>query len=135
MKHHIGASAVFLALLSITACSSDSRSSLETDLRSVATDVADAAGEAADDAAEVLARNIATQQGEEQFKNAGQELSGPLTCTADVRDGVAQIDIFFLGQATGCSANCAANKRPCCWTSAQYSAADRTRTGANCTAA
>ncbi len=100
MKHHIGASAVFLALLSITACSSDSRSSLETDLRSVATDVADAAGEAADDAAEVLARNIATQQGEEQFKNAGQELSGPLTCTADVRDGVAQIDISCTGSAT-----------------------------------
>ena len=88
---------IVAAALAITGCSSDSRSSLETDLRSAATDIANAAGDAANNAAEVLARNIATQQGEEQFKNAGQELDGPLTCHAKVEDGVAKVDINCTG--------------------------------------
>jgi hypothetical protein len=46
----------------------------------------------------VLARNIATQQGEEQFKNAGNELDGPLTCDAKVQDGVDKIDISCSGK-------------------------------------
>ena len=50
-----------------------------------------------EDAAEVLARNIATQQGEEQFNNAGHELDGPLTCEAAVADGVDEIDISCTG--------------------------------------
>lgn len=81
----------------VSACSSDSRESLQTDLQTAASDVANAAGDAANNAAEVLARNIATQQGEEQFKNAGQTLSGPLTCAATIADGVASIDISCTG--------------------------------------
>ena len=82
-----------VAALTIAGCNSDDRASIATDLQTAATDIANAAGDAANNAAEALARNIATQQGEEQFKNAGQELDGPLTCTAKVQDGVAKIDI------------------------------------------
>ena len=81
---------IAVAALAIAGCSSDTRSS-------IATDIGDAAGQATDSAAEVLARNIATQQGEEQFKNAGQELDGPLTCVAKVQDGVTKIDISCTG--------------------------------------
>jgi hypothetical protein len=70
---------------------------VESDLESAVTEVGDAIDEAAKDAGEALARNIATQQGEEQFKNAGHELSGPLTCEATVQDGVAKIDISCTG--------------------------------------
>ncbi len=84
--------------LAFTSCSSETRASIETDLRSAATDVANAAGDATNAAAEALARNIATQQGEEQFKNAGQELDGPLTCDAKVQDGVAKLDINCTGK-------------------------------------
>ena len=85
------------AALAVAGCSSDERASISTDLQTAASDVADAAGELADDAAETLARNIATQQGEEQFTNAGHPLEGPLTCEATVQDDVSAIDISCTG--------------------------------------
>jgi hypothetical protein len=85
------------AALAVAGCSSDDRSSIATDLQTAASDVADAAGDVANNAAEALARNIATQQGEEQFKNAGEELDGPLVCVAKVQDGVDRIDINCTG--------------------------------------
>jgi hypothetical protein len=97
MKTRFAHGVMVVAVLAIGGCSSDDRSSLATDLQSAATDIANAAGDVADDAAEALARNIATQQGEEQFKNAGHELDGPLTCEATVQDGVAKIDITCTG--------------------------------------
>lgn len=89
--------ALLVGALALAACSSDTRSSMETDIRSAASDVANAADDAVNNAAEALARNIATQQGEEQFKNAGYELDGPLTCDATVADGVAKLDINCTG--------------------------------------
>ncbi len=89
--------AAVAAALAVAGCSSDDRASITTDLQTAASDVANAAGDVADNAAEALARNIATQQGEEQFKNAGQELDGPLVCTATVQDGVDKIDISCSG--------------------------------------
>ncbi len=91
-----------LAALSVTAiavggCSSDTRRSIATDLQTGATAVGRAVGNATNDAAELLARNIATQQGEEQFKNAGHTLAGPLMCTAKIADGVANIAINCIG--------------------------------------
>jgi hypothetical protein len=83
--------------LAITSCSSDTRASLTTDLQTAASEIGNAAGDVTNAAAETLARNIATQQGEEQFKNAGQELDGPLTCEAKVESGVAKIDINCTG--------------------------------------
>ncbi|MEO8267557.1 MAG: hypothetical protein ABI706_18805 [Ilumatobacteraceae bacterium] len=85
------------AALAITGCTSDTRASLSTDLQTAASEIGNAAGQVTDAAAETLARNIATQQGEEQFKNARQELDGPLTCEAKVEDGVAKIDISCTG--------------------------------------
>jgi hypothetical protein len=98
MKIRFAHGLVVVAALMITGCNSDDRASLSTDLRTAATDVANAAGNATNDAAEALARNIATQQGEEQFKNAGQELDGPLACTAKIQDGVSKIDINCTGK-------------------------------------
>src|SRR5688500_1042232 len=85
------------AALVIAGCSEDTQDAVEDDLDTAATEVGEAVGEATNDAGEALARNIATQQGEEQFNNAGHELDGPLTCEATVRDDVAQIDITCTG--------------------------------------
>ena len=98
MKIRLTQGLVIAAALVFTSCSSDTKASIETDLRSAATDIANAAGDATNAAAEALARNIATQQGEEQFKNAGKELDGPLTCEAKVQDGVDKIDINCTGK-------------------------------------
>ncbi|MCU1401075.1 MAG: hypothetical protein JWN62_4184 [Acidimicrobiales bacterium] len=89
--------ALLVCTLGASACSSESRQSLKTDLATAASDVSNAAGDAADNAVEALARNIATQQGEEQFKNAGQELSGALSCDATVNAGVAKVDVNCTG--------------------------------------
>jgi hypothetical protein len=101
MKIRIAHGLIVAAALTVAGCSSDDRASIATDLQTAATDIVNAAGDAANNAAEALARNIATQQGEEQFKNAGQELDGPLTCTAKVQDGVAKIDINCNGTTKG----------------------------------
>lgn len=98
MKIRIAHVVIVAAALAVAGCSSDDRTSIATDLQTAASDVANAAGDAANNAAEVLARNIATQQGEEQFKNAGKELDGPLTCSAKIQDGVAKIDINCTGK-------------------------------------
>jgi hypothetical protein len=93
-KIRLAQGAALLAVLTFSGCSDDD---VESDVESAATEVGDAVGEAAEDAGEVLARNIATQQGEEQFNDAGHELDGPLTCEATVADGVDEIEISCTG--------------------------------------
>ena len=93
--------ATIAGILALSSCSSDDRASIATDLQTAASDVANAAGDVANNAAEALARNIATQQGEEQFKNANQELDGPLVCVAKVQDGVSKVDINCTGTTKG----------------------------------
>lgn len=88
---------LLVAALALAGCDSDTADSVSSDVQSAVTAVGDAVGEATQDAAEAVARNIATQQGEEQFKNAGVELDGPLTCEATVADGASQIDIDCTG--------------------------------------
>ena len=78
-------------------CSSETRDSIESDVESVVTEVGEAIDDVAKDAAEALARTIATQQGEEQFKNAGHELEGDLKCEAATQDGVDKIDVNCTG--------------------------------------
>jgi hypothetical protein len=97
MRIRLAHAAAVAAILTIASCSEDTQDAVESDLQTAATEVGDALGEAAIDAAEALARNIATQQGEEQFNNAGHELAGPLTCEATVQDGVTKIDISCTG--------------------------------------
>ena len=84
-------------LIAAAGCSSDTRNSVKTDLESAASDVQNAADDALNNAAEVVVRNLATQQGEEQFQNAGQTLEGPLTCEAKVEDGVSKVDVNCTG--------------------------------------
>ncbi len=88
---------VIASLLVFAACSSDTKASVSSDVRNAGTDIANGVGNVADSAVETAARNIATQQGEEQFKNAKQELDGPLTCTAKVLSGVSKIDLNCTG--------------------------------------
>lgn len=94
-KHFTGA--ILLAAVTVAGCSSDSQNSISSDVQSAITAVGDAAGEATNDAAEALVRNIATQQGEEQFTNAGHALNGPLTCTAATVDGADKIQVDCTG--------------------------------------
>jgi hypothetical protein len=98
MRIRFAHGAMVIAALAIGGCSSDDRSSIATDLQSVATDIANAAGAATDDVAEALTRTIATQQGEEQFKNAGKELDGPLSCKATVNEDAANIEVSCTGK-------------------------------------
>jgi len=84
-------------LLAGAGCSSDTRNSIKTDVQSAASDVQNAADDALNNAAEVVVRNLATQQGEEQFQNAGHTLQGPLTCEANVEDGVEKVDVSCTG--------------------------------------
>jgi outer membrane murein-binding lipoprotein Lpp len=93
MKRALMSGAVVLSVLSLIGCGSDGV------IESAASDVGNAAGEVTDDAAGVAARNIATQQGEEQFKNAGHELDGPLTCTSEVLQDAGSIKIDCTGTA------------------------------------
>jgi outer membrane murein-binding lipoprotein Lpp len=97
MNNRLICAVAVAAALAVAGCSSDDRASIATDLQTAASDVANAAGDVANNAAEALARNIATQQGEEQFKNAGHELDGPLTCDAAVKEDVSKIDINCTG--------------------------------------
>jgi len=85
------------AFLAGAGCSSDTRNSIKTDVQSAASDVQNAADDALNNAAEVVVRNLATQQGEEQFQNAGHTLEGPLTCEAKVEDGVEKVDVSCTG--------------------------------------
>ena len=97
MKTRIAYGVILAAALLSTGCSSKTRESIATDLQTAATNLTNAAETATNDVAEALARTIATQQGEEQFKNAGHELDGPLTCQASVEDGIDKVDVNCTG--------------------------------------
>lgn len=97
MNKRLSIGLVAAVLLAAAGCSSDTRDSIQTDLESAASNVEDAADDALNNAAEVVVRNLATQQGEEQFQNAGNTLEGPLTCEATVQDGVSKVDVSCTG--------------------------------------
>jgi len=97
MNKRLSIAILATGLLAGAGCSSDTRDSIKTDVQSAASDVENAADDALNNAAEVVVRNLATQQGEEQFQNAGQTLEGPLTCEAKVEDGVSKVDVNCTG--------------------------------------
>ena len=96
-------------LLSLAACSDDDQNDAQDALstlvdeaedagRTAISEVGDAAGEATNDAVELAVRTLATQQGEEQFANAGHALDdGGLTCTATVSDNAANVTVSCAG--------------------------------------
>ena len=102
-------STVAVAALTFSACSDDDREELENDIgtlvdevedaaRTAASEVEEAAGEAASDVAEVAVRNIATEQGEEQFTDSGNALDeNGLSCEATANDGLDAVDVNCTG--------------------------------------
>lgn len=101
----VAAAATFL----VSACSEEDRDDLgdtadsviedvEDAARTAASEVEEAAGEVTDDVAETAARNIATQQGEEQFADAGAPLDDSgLSCEATVGDDATTVDVSCTG--------------------------------------
>ena len=94
-----------LGTLSLAACGDDNEKDVRSAVTNVvdaakdaATDVKDATANALDSATETAIRNIATQQGEEQFTNSGNPLDDKgLTCTAKVADGLRKVDVSCIG--------------------------------------
>ena len=96
-----------VALLSIgfAACSGDDADELDETAESVAEDLEEAArtvvsevDEAASDAAELVVRNLAAEQGEQQFEDAGFPLGGDgLACEATVGDGLESVEVSCTG--------------------------------------
>jgi len=103
----VGAAAA--AALLVSACSEEDRDDLgdtadsvlddvEDAARTAASEIEEAAGEVTDDVAETAARNIATQQGEEQFADAGAPLDEDgLSCEATVGDDATTVDVSCTG--------------------------------------
>ena len=95
--------------LAFTACSDEDRDELEDTAdsiaedveeaaRTIATEVEEAVDEAATDAAELVARNLAAEQGEQQFEEAGFPLDDSgLACEATVADEVDAVEITCTG--------------------------------------
>ncbi len=107
MRHHRSAftSVVLVAAFALGACSSDDQANVEeavedagNALETAATEVGEAAGEAVDDAAEAAVRNLAAEQGEEQFADAGHPLDGDgLSCEATVADDATNVSVSCMG--------------------------------------
>jgi uncharacterized membrane protein YdfJ with MMPL/SSD domain len=85
-------------LLLVVGCSEESRDSISSDVDDAVTAVSEAIEDVGEDAAEAAARNIATQQGEEQFANADIALDGALTCEATVQDDLSVIEVSCTGR-------------------------------------
>jgi hypothetical protein len=102
---------IVVALLSIgfAACSDDDADelgetadsaleNLEDEARTAASEVEEAVDEAATDAAELVVRNLAAEQGEQQFEDAGFPLDDQgLACEATVGDGLDSIEVSCTG--------------------------------------
>ena len=68
----------------------------------IATEVEEAVDEAATDAAELVARNVAAEQGEQQFEDAGFPLDDSgLACEATVGDELDAVDVTLHGDDRG----------------------------------
>ena len=71
---------------------------IEEAARTIATEVEAAVDEAATDAAELVARNLAAQQGAQQFEDAGFTLDdNGLSCEATVTDDLDAVEVMCTG--------------------------------------
>jgi hypothetical protein len=90
--------AVVALPLAAGACSSETKDSAKSDVQSAVSDANDAAANVLDNATETAIRNVATQQGEEQFTNSKNPLDDQgLTCEAKMADGVAHVAVSCTG--------------------------------------
>lgn len=83
--------------LAMVACSDDSRDAIEDDSRTAVSEVDEVLDDAGQEAVEFAARNLATEQGEEQFNDAGHPIDGKLTCTAELLADADSIVIDCTG--------------------------------------
>ncbi|HXH58021.1 hypothetical protein [Iamia sp.] len=60
-------------------------------------EVEEGAEDATTAAAETAARNIASEQGEDEFSSAGEEIDGDLSCEAEAADGADTVDVTCTG--------------------------------------
>ncbi len=71
---------------------------MEEAARTAVSEVGEAVDEAATDAAELVVRNLAAEQGEQQFEDAGFPLDGEgLACEATVGDGLDSVEVACTG--------------------------------------
>ena len=75
----------------------DAASDVSRAVDDAATVVRGVVDDATSEAAEAVARNIAAEQGESAFEDAGYELDGGLTCEATAGDDVEAVDIDCTG--------------------------------------
>jgi hypothetical protein len=91
--------------LSLVACGNDDDSTADSIIdnaegavRTAVSEAGQAVDEASADAAELAVRNLAAEQGEEQFADSGHPLDDQgLTCEATASDGVDSVDVNCTG--------------------------------------
>ena len=81
----------------MTACGDDAEDDARSTVSSVASSVSGAVDDATKNAAETLARDVAVKQGAEEFKKAGHELNGNLTCESSAEDSATEVAINCTG--------------------------------------
>lgn len=89
-----------LSLALLGACSDDDADDAADAIEDAAQDVGDAVGEVGNDAVEVLARNLASAQGEDEFAAIDIEVDGDLTCEAAMTAEASEVDISCTGTST-----------------------------------
>jgi hypothetical protein len=95
---------VAVAALGLAACGDDDETAdsiiedVESAARTVVTEAGEAIDEAGADAAEAVVRNLAAQQGAQEFADAGSPLDDDgLTCEATASDGLDSVDVNCTG--------------------------------------
>ena len=92
------AAATIVLGFTAASCSSESTDSASSDVQTAVSEAENAIANVLDNATETAVRNIATQQGEEQFTNAQNPLDdNGLTCEATMADGVAGVSVSCTG--------------------------------------
>jgi hypothetical protein len=94
-----------VATLGLVGCGNDDETAdsiidnAESAARTAVSEAGEAVDEAAADAAEAAVRNLAAEQGEEQFADSGHPLDdNGLTCEAKASDGLDSVDVNCTGK-------------------------------------
>lgn len=70
---------------------------IEEEVGDAVSTASSAAEEGVDSAAETVARNLASEHGEDQFEAAGHDIEGDLACEADASGGTDAVEITCTG--------------------------------------
>jgi hypothetical protein len=75
----------------------DAATSIQDEAEDAASSASSAVDEGAQDAVEAVARNLASEHGEDEFEDSGNELDGDLTCEADASGEDDAVEITCSG--------------------------------------